>query len=958
MAAMLPWPPISATNLPPGLSASFSQNPTTTSSVLTISANSAATPAAYLLEVAGTSGTQTITADLQLNVEAPTTTNLTVTPDASARNAQPSYTLAATVLSASGQPVRGQVNFCDVESAYCTDIHLLGTAQLTSAGTALLRLHPAAGTHSYKAVFSGTPNSATPYAASSSTVVNLTAKGPTTTTLAASGSSGDYTLTATVAGAGAVAPGGTVSFTDSSQGSVTPAGATLGSGTQSLSFTSPTEANSFSEPIALASADFNGDGISDLAVVSSSANTVTILSGNGDGTFTTLPNPMPTGQQPQAVVAGDFNADGNPDLAVANFESNTVTLLLGNDNGTFTASSASPGTGIWPVALAAGDFNRDGNLDLAVVNVTGTITILLGSGDGTFTATASSPATGNVPKAVATGDFNGDGIPDLAVTNSQDNTVSILLGYGDGSFSAASVIPAGTTPMGIVAGDFNGDGKMDLAVANSGSSTVTILLGNGDGTFAAEANITASLNQPSAVVIADLNGDGIPDLAVTNIGNNTITVFTGSGDGTFNTSPYSLPSGNGAYSLVSGDFNQDGIPDLGAGNFAGMSLTIQLGNLTTTATATASGVAVTGSGTQTIAASFPGDKNYVGSISSGTSLSPGAQTATPAFSIPPGPYTSAQTVKISDSTANATIYYTTNGTTPTTGSSVYSVPVTVSSTETVEAIAVASGYSQSAVAKAAYTISIPISTEPAIGSMSPAYVSAGGTTFTLTVNGSGFVNGSTVYWGTTSLTTTYVSATQLTAAVPASNIANTGSTAITVQTPAPGGGTSNSLQFEVDSALASSDAPSFTVAAATVAAGSTASYAVKLPSVATNVSVSCLNLPASATCAYSASTGALTISTGAATPKGTYQVTAVFNETVPAQSGAWVLLPFFLLVPLYRGRKKLRRNVLWSLAWLTLLAGAAVFTVTGCGGGGSTSTPPPQTTQQVSTSGVVTLTVQ
>jgi hypothetical protein len=208
------------------------------------------------------------------------------------------------------------------------------------------------------------------------------------------------------------------------------------------------------------------------------------------------------------------------------------------------------------------------------------------------------------------------------------------------------------------------------------------------------------------------------------------------------------------------------------------------------------------------------------------------------------------------------------------------------------------------------------------------------------------------------LTTTYVSATQLTAAVPASNIANTGSTAITVQTPAPGGGTSNSLQFEVDSALASSDAPSFTVAAATVAAGSTASYAVKLPSVATNVSVSCLNLPASATCAYSASTGALTISTGAATPKGTYQVTAVFNETVPAQSGAWVLLPFFLLVPLYRGRKKLRRNVLWSLAWLTLLAGAAVFTVTGCGGGGSTSTPPPQTTQQVSTSGVVTLTVQ
>lgn len=220
------------------------------------------------------------------------------------------------------------------------------------------------------------------------------------------------------------------------------------------------------------------------------------------------------------------------------------------------------------------------------------------------------------------------------------------------------------------------------------------------------------------------------------------------------------------------------------------------------------------------------------------------------------------------------------------------------------------------------------------------------------------MNGSTVYWQSTALTTTYVSATQLTASVPASYIANTGLTTITVQTPAPGGGTSNAFQFEVDSTGATNDAPSFAAASATVAAGSTASYAVTLPSSASSVSVKCLNLPTGATCSYSASTGAVTIATGVTTPEGTYQITTVFTETVAEQSAAYVLLPF-LLLPLCGARKKLRRNALWTLAWLTLLAGATAFTLTGCGGGGGASnatTPPP--TQQVTSSGVVALTIK
>ena len=119
----------------------------------------------------------------------------------------------------------------------------------------------------------------------------------------------------------------------------------------------------------------------------------------------------------------------------------------------------------------------------------------------------------------------------------------------------------------------------------------------------------------------------------------------------------------------------------------------------------------------------------------------------------------------------------------------YSGAITVSSTETLEAIATATGYSTSAVATAAYTIANP---QPAISGVSPAFTSAGGAAFTLTVSGSGFSAGSTIYWGASALTTTYVSATQLTAQAPAADIAAAGTNAITVQTPAPGGGTSNS----------------------------------------------------------------------------------------------------------------------------------------------------------------------
>src|SRR5262249_51232603 len=139
-----------------------------------------------------------------------------------------------------------------------------------------------------------------------------------------------------------------------------------------------------------------------------------------------------TGDVPTTVAVGDFNGDGITDLAVTNLASNTVSTLLGKNGGTFQAVP-SFATGFGPFSVALGDFNHDGISDVAVTNDfahNGTVTVLVGKADGTFQGPVSYPV-GSKPVSVEVGDFNGDGILDLVVTA---DTVSVLLGNGDGTF--------------------------------------------------------------------------------------------------------------------------------------------------------------------------------------------------------------------------------------------------------------------------------------------------------------------------------------------------------------------------------------------------------------------------------------------------------------------------------------------------------------------------------------------
>ncbi|HTR45860.1 MAG TPA: FG-GAP-like repeat-containing protein [Verrucomicrobiae bacterium] len=359
--------------------------------------------------------------------------------------------------------------------------------------------------------------------------------------------------------------------------------------------------------------------VSDLIVANSADNTISVLlgnsdaNGNADGTFgnqVAYPLGATTDSDPVWIATGDFNNDGIVDLAVANKGSNNISIFFGNGDGTFQPAT-DIAVGISPVSIAAARLNTNStsnnNIDLAVVNqADNTVSILLGDGTGAFAPAAPATiATGRAPSSVASADLNNDGKIDLAVTNANDNTVSVFLGNGDGTFARAANSPfaVGNSPQYVAIGDFNADGFSDLATANNGAptadntgNTVSILLnqlnanGQPTGSFAppaTERDFPAG-NGPVSIAVADYNIDGLPDLAVAAQGDNAVSVLLNLGGGLFGPF-FELPVGTSPASIATADFNDDSKPDVVTANSSSADLSVILDSSTFLGTTNALG---------------------------------------------------------------------------------------------------------------------------------------------------------------------------------------------------------------------------------------------------------------------------------------------------------------------------------------------------------------------------------
>ena len=306
-------------------------------------------------------------------------------------------------------------------------------------------------------------------------------------------------------------------------------------------------------------ADVNGDGKPDVVVAGACSSNCAqgstmagVLLGNGDGTFQQAVVYNASGYAiAPSVAVQDLNGDGRPDLVVADLHCEStgfngcLSVLLGNGDGTFRAASVYQSGGSNAESVVIADVNGDAKLDLLVTNggsSESSVGVLLGNGDGSFQPTMAYGSGGAFAFSLVIADVNRDKKPDLVVTNVYSNTIGVLPGNGDGTFQPAVAYDSGGQGIvSLVVTDVNSDGTPDFVVANCGlvfcpgNGEVDVLLGNGDGTFrpAVSYDREGFPNPPEYLAVADVDGDGKPDVVLTRFFSGTVDVLLGNGNGSF-----------------------------------------------------------------------------------------------------------------------------------------------------------------------------------------------------------------------------------------------------------------------------------------------------------------------------------------------------------------------------------------------------------------------------------------
>jgi hypothetical protein len=318
-------------------------------------------------------------------------------------------------------------------------------------------------------------------------------------------------------------------------------------------------------PFDLTTADFDRDGILDLAVTNADAHTISVLRGRAAGGFTRTDLAVPRG--PRGIAAGDVNDDGRVDLIVTGWDSNAVQVLFGNGAGGFSTGPGVTGHAARPQGVAAADFNRDGHLDVVVAyESAGGLAVLSGNGGSALTA-QSIPGITNL-NVVAVGDFNRDGRMDVAAASTSGNRVGLYLGTASGLRFNASY-PTGASPRDVIARDINHDGALDVITANRTANTVSVLLGSTTVTGTLQSAETFTAGAGSRVVAAeDFDHDGRIDLVTGNQNASSVSFLWN--DTVFDTAAFSFsrrsfgtPSNEtGGSPAIPADFNEDGKLDV------------------------------------------------------------------------------------------------------------------------------------------------------------------------------------------------------------------------------------------------------------------------------------------------------------------------------------------------------------------------------------------------------------
>ena len=363
-------------------------------------------------------------------------------------------------------------------------------------------------------------------------------------------------------------------------------GITIWFGNGDLTYRHATDINAVSNLVLdVATGDLNGDAHEDLVVPEFSYDRISVVLGNGDGTFQPALR-FDAGDYPSEIVLADLNGDMLSDVLVSNRFSEDISVLLGNGDGTLRVAQNFPVFDS-PDDIAVGDLNSDGFVDLLVEGDSGDLSILYGVGDGMF-AERIAIALGDSLLDVGVADLDADGHLDILVTDSASHDIKLLFGQGDGTFPTQGSVPLPEAnpprhPGHFSVTDVNDDGVVDIIATNwiedADIDEISTHLGNGDGTF--RAGIVGMSGAAGFLEVADLDHDGTPDLVAMEGYRSRLAVSRGNGDGTFGTPALRASAQEGGSHVIAfAKLNDDEHLDMLTGGRGGVSIALGNGDAT------------------------------------------------------------------------------------------------------------------------------------------------------------------------------------------------------------------------------------------------------------------------------------------------------------------------------------------------------------------------------------------